>query len=184
MINIQNQKPSRTCTKTYSTYTSFRPHLKDDFNQRCGYCDDPDTHYGHDIGYHIDHFKPKSKFPNLEIDYNNLVYSCPYCNNSKSDKWQEEGGFIDPCDNEYDNHLKRDKRGKIQYKTDRGEYIYKSLKLHLVRHELIWLIGILERQKKLMKKAIDSGSAPQSILSEFYKIQCEIDNYTQRITSG
>lgn len=40
MNNVHRVKPTRTCTKVYSVYQSFRRFLKDDFNQRCGCCDD------------------------------------------------------------------------------------------------------------------------------------------------
>lgn len=177
MSRVQQQKPTRTCDKTYVKYQNFRPYLKADFNQRCGYCDDPGSHYGQEISYHIDHFKPKSKFPNLETNYNNLVYSCPYCNGAKSDKWRETDGFIDPCDSKYDIHLSRNNKGQIKAKTPRGKYIVNNLKLFLKRHEVIWILATLDRQKQQLKNNIDNGTTSE-ILSEFYKIQCQIDKYT------
>ncbi|SMN01283.1 hypothetical protein SPONL_1904 [uncultured Candidatus Thioglobus sp.] len=175
MEKVQQQKPTRNCEKSYSNYGSFRPCLRGDFNQRCGYCDDPDIHYGQKISYHIDHFRPKNKFPNLKTDYSNLVYSCPYCNNAKSDKWKEVNGFIDPCDNEYDSHLERNGKGKIRYKTDRGRYIFESLKLHLIRHELIWSLAILERQKQQLNKISTKNENELKALRQFKKIQEQID---------
>jgi uncharacterized protein (TIGR02646 family) len=88
MFDLVLSKPTRTCAESYSNYRSFKKHLENDFNNRCGYCDDPDSYYGQEISYHIDHFKPKSEFPELEVEYKNLVYSCPYCNRAKSNKWK------------------------------------------------------------------------------------------------
>jgi uncharacterized protein (TIGR02646 family) len=183
MNKVQKQKPSRTCTKTYSKYTSFRWFLRNDFNQRCGYCDDPDTHYGQKVDYHIDHFKPTSKFPNLETNYSNLVYSCPYCNVAKSGKWQKTDGFVDPCDAEYGIHLERNNKGKIKAITPRGEYIVKSLKLFLKRHELIWFLVVLEEQKPKLDKAQTSDLNEVEALKKFRIVQNEIDNYINLLKS-
>ncbi len=179
MIKVQKQKPIRTCSKTYSNYTSFRQYLKTDFNQRCGYCDDPYIHYGQKIDFHIDHFKPKSKFPDLETNYNNLVYSCPYCNKAKSDKWKEVNGFIDPCEAEYDSHLERNNKGQIKAKTPRGEYIVNNLRLSLKRHEIIWMLTILEEQKHQLAKNTNLSDTA----NKFMEIQKKIDEYCQCLAS-
>ncbi len=181
MSNVQKQKPSRTCIKSYSDYRSFRPYLKNDFNQRCGYCDDPDTHYGQEIAYHIDHFKPKSKFSSLKADYHNLVYSCPYCNNAKSNEWKDVDGFIDPCKDEYDTHLERDNKGKIIFKTPRGEYVVINLKLYLRRHSLIWTLGVLEKQKQQLKEIQTNNPNELDISKQFMFIQNKIDDYINNL---
>ena len=40
----------------------------------------------------IEHFRPRSRFPNLSFDWLNLVYACRRCNQSKGDSWP---GFED-----------------------------------------------------------------------------------------
>ena len=37
-----------------------------------------------------DHFRPRSLFPNLWLDWPNLIYSCYRCNQSKGDAWPVE----------------------------------------------------------------------------------------------
>lgn len=37
------------------------------------------------LNFQIDHFKPISKYPELERNYKNLVYCCSYVNRAKSD---------------------------------------------------------------------------------------------------
>jgi len=182
--SIHKSKPVRTCTKTYTRYTFFKPYIREDFNKRCGYCDDLDIYHGGVRGYQIDHFKPHSiaRFSALKEDYNNLVYSCPFCNRAKSNKWKDIDGFIDPCDTEYDNHLRRNNRGKIIAITNRGEYIHKNLNFHLKRHELLWMIEKLEGQSIELNSYLDIlGEGHESelkILREFRKIQNEIKKYT------
>jgi len=51
---------------------------------------------------HIEHFKPKAidKYPELEFVWDNLGYSCPKCNNAKSDSFDENTPYIDPYSEE------------------------------------------------------------------------------------
>ena len=175
--NIQKIKPVRTCTKTYASYTSFKPYIREDFNKRCGYCDDLDVYHGGSRGYQIDHFKPHSiaRFSALKEEYSNLVYSCPFCNRAKSNKWEDTDGFIDPCDEEYDEHLKRNDRGQIIATTNRGQYIHKNLNFHLKRHELLWMIEkIIQQKEKLLvyKKSLNPSHSKYIEIIEKY-IECD-----------
>jgi uncharacterized protein (TIGR02646 family) len=43
-----------------------------------------------------DHFRPKSRFPELVYEWSNWVFSCHDCNNFKGEKWPA-GGLVDPC---------------------------------------------------------------------------------------
>ena len=53
----------------------------------------------HDIILHVDHIKPRSKFPKLELDINNLQILCEDCNLGKSNKdsidWRKEDDVIE-----------------------------------------------------------------------------------------
>ena len=147
---VQKQKPKRTCIRAEVNYRKYKDDIREDFNKRCGYCDDLDIYHGGFRGYQIDHFKPHSipKFFHLKAEYVNLVYSCPFCNRAKSNKWEDIDGFIDPCEEEYDNHLERNRKGQIIATSTRGFYIYKNLNLFLKRHELLWLIEKIVKQKE------------------------------------
>jgi hypothetical protein len=184
ICKVQRQKPKRICTKTYASYTSFKLYIREDFNKRCGYCDDLDIYHGGVRGYQIDHFRPHSisKFTHLKEEYSNLIYSCPFCNRAKSNKWKDLNGFIDPCDEEYDNHLERNQRGQIKCKSEQGKYIYTNLNLYLKRHELLWMIEKLEEQSMEINSYLDSlgegHDLELKILREFRNIQNKIKEYT------
>lgn len=179
-MSIHKIKPQRTFSRELQKYTSYRRYLKDDFFNNCGYCGDGDNFYG---SYHIDHFKPQSIpiFAHLHNDYNNLVYSCPFCNLSKSDTWLTANGFIDPCDIQYDTHLSRNSKGQIVPLTLSGENMYKHLKLYLIRHELIWMIEKLCKQKEELKQLRKTltGADRIKVSDAFIEIQDIIDNYTR-----
>lgn len=146
---FRQNRPTRTCTKTYASYRSYKKYLAADFNTRCGYTDCPDFWFGGRNTFHIDHFKPFSKNPALATDYKNLVYCCSYVNILKSD---DEGDYIDPCDVDFNQHFERDVDGSIVPKSTSKEanYMYNKLQLGLTRYKLIWKLDeILNRLNKL-----------------------------------
>ncbi len=143
------KSPIRNCTKTYASYRSYKKHLAADFNNRCGYTDCPDFWFGGKNNFHIDHYKPFSKNPDLETDYSNLVYCCSYVNILKSD---DEGDYIDPCNVDFNLHFDRGNDGSIIPKKTSKEaiYMYSKLKLGLSRYKIIWMLDeIYDRLIKL-----------------------------------
>lgn len=181
MSSIHKKKPTRSCEKKLENYTSYRPYIKEDFHYSCGYCGDSDKFYGH---YHIDHFQPQGdeRFAHLKSEYSNLVYSCPFCNLSKSDTWIDEDGFIDPCCTSYDDHLKRNNKGKIEPLTKNGKNMYEHMKLYLLRHQLIWVIEKIQLQKEellKLKDKVKEDSEKLKITESFIELQNTIDNYTR-----
>lgn len=155
-------------TRKVADYKNHRSDLKNDFKERCGYCND--IYVWRFASFEIDHFIPrkKDKKPFLtiksETDYTNLVYACKSCNNSKSNKWptndenlhnQDDIGFIDPCDENYNLQFDRLDNGQIKAITSLGSWMFKELKLYKPQHEFIWNLEEL-------KKVIDES---ESILS-------------------
>jgi len=170
---LRQSVPVRTCAKTYASYGSFKKYLRTDFKAQCGYCADSDLLIGK-RHYHIDHFVPKDQLKKIkDNDYSNLVYSCFYCNNSKSSDWptgdesisvnENNEGYIDPCDCDYDKQYYRDLDGNIVPQTDLGKYMHDKLKLWLKRHSVLWMLerlssqinilGELKKQKSLSVKS-------------------------------
>lgn len=158
---LRQSVPARTCTKTYSRYGRFKVALRKDFKAQCGYCADSDELVGKNF-YHIDHFVPKVQLRTIrENDYSNLVYSCFFCNNSKSSDWPSNDetltandsneGYIDPCNPEYDNQYYRDGDGNIIPRTDIGKYMHNQLKLYLKRHSILWMLETLSSQIETLK---------------------------------
>lgn len=164
MRPIKNKQPVRSYSGiNWVTNATNKKYLAPDFDFRCGYCDDLDTYSGGYNTYHVEHFAPKDKFEELEFEYENLLYCCPYCNISKSNKWVGrtsdecvigEKGFIDPCRDEYYTHLGRDDEGNIIYHSPLGEYIYSELKLYLKRHSILHNIDRLRDRRLALKEKI------------------------------
>lgn len=66
-------------------------------NHKCSYCERAiGKKNGQDV--HIDHFKYKDKYPDLVVDWNNLLPSCARCNRNKSTHDTVEQPIINPTE--------------------------------------------------------------------------------------
>ncbi|MFZ4400919.1 MAG: HNH endonuclease [Bacteroidales bacterium] len=142
----------------YADYKRYKQFLADNFNGRCGYTNCHHNWFGGINNFHIDHFIPWKKHPEnpgLKTNYANLVYACSYVNIAKSD---DEGEFIDPCDNDFNNHFYRDHSGNILPKDDSvpAKYMYKKLKLYLKRYGIIWVLDQLEQRMFRLQELIEA----------------------------
>ena len=68
------------------------------FAGKCAYCESAIIHVMYP---HIEHFKPKSNYPELCFEWNNLLLACGVCNGArfKGDKFPESsnnGPFVNP----------------------------------------------------------------------------------------
>lgn len=202
MDDFRINVPTDTCTKTYADYRSYKiPWLKQDYFERCGYCNDHDAWSNGRRGMQIDHFVPKMKFAALfdVHHYSNLVYSCFYCNNNKSDDWATtdpfqaigpdgKRGYIHPRDPNYDLAFKRSMDGSIVPQNDVGQYMYKVLCLGLKRHRLIFHLEkllVIYNELKAEIADLNTSTADRKLLKEkLQEIAVEFVDYYQyfRIT--
>ena len=74
---------------TDSYWLNFRDELDSVFKGLCAYCEEF-------AKGEVDHFKPKSRFPDLVYYWTNWLFVCHECNHSKLDKWPADG-YVDPC---------------------------------------------------------------------------------------
>lgn len=181
-LKIHRIKPKYSEVTENKNYSGHKDNLKTDFHSNCGYCGSPDYVFGGRAGFQIDHFAPKSKFPELTNCYSNLIYSCPICNRGKSCKWPSKTancstlgneGFIHPCSKEYDENLYRRCDGSIVASTPVGDYMIQEMKLYLLRHQVIWVREELRALIKEVEEYIDIsselGAKHHELLSAFFR---------------
>jgi uncharacterized protein (TIGR02646 family) len=106
--------------------------LRDEFEKKCVYCRMPDTMKDAEM-YGVDHYRPKSLFPELASEYSNLFYCCNPCNRRKSDYWPTRSKlkthFIpNPCDHEMHTHL-RFAGERVEPRTAAGDVAHELLDL-------------------------------------------------------
>ena len=115
MNSIQRSEESELLAELRARYASWqemekrcpkkraqvRAELRRDFNKICGYCErrcEPITK-AHSAGEEsVDHFQPKKRFPELSLDWRNLIYACRRCNQAKERNWP---GYDDEGVNEF-----------------------------------------------------------------------------------
>ncbi|MYC34479.1 MAG: TIGR02646 family protein [Chloroflexi bacterium] len=71
----------------------IREALRSDFEGCCAYCEDWCVEGARETGSDnpgtVDHFRPRSRFPNEWLAWLNLVYACRRCNDTKGNLWPE-----------------------------------------------------------------------------------------------
>lgn len=169
-MNVRELLPKRRTTPTESptgkNWSEHKPNLQEDFHFHCGYCGSYDG-YRHTY-FEVDHFVPKSLFEKGKTitycQYDNLVYSCKFCNNNKLSKWPSDNiapsvinnkGFIDPCDKNYDNHLYRTSDGGILWHSALGEYLVTEAFKFDERDYSIKILWELNQRRKLLDVFIE-----------------------------
>lgn len=80
----------------------IRDALKRECASRCAYCDASISHvtFGD-----VEHYRPKSRYPHLVVDWDNLALACDRCNQYKADAFDEELRILWPYEDDIDAHL-------------------------------------------------------------------------------
>lgn len=154
-------------TKSYTSYTSYRPFVEREFSQKCVYCCSPDWLDPAAV-FTIDHYKPKEYHPELECEYSNLFYCCHACNSRKGahpyikDRRTKKLSVVlhwivpNPCDHVMTDHIRVNSRSlEIVPQTEDGGHTIRLLDLnsrHRVRHRERHENDI--RRLKLLQKSI------------------------------
>lgn len=135
---------------TSGEYQDWKQQISDDCHNRCVYCSIEENPWGGIDHFHIEHFKPQSKFTALKNTITNLYHACPICNRFKSDDWPtdsnlDEISYPDPGQHDYSD--------LFEFKMSSFELVgkYKASKyivnrLYLNRPQLIY-----ERREQVLK---------------------------------
>ncbi|GAB2698715.1 hypothetical protein GCM10011495_32760 [Hymenobacter frigidus] len=137
--------------------------LVDETNGKCAYCESKVTHvYPGDI----EHIIPKSKFPDLAFDWENLTFSCSICNNLKSDYYDPTYPVVNPYFDIISRHITSSGSLIIHMPgSERGELTHVLLQLN--RGDLI---ERREEALQVFRKYLDSyAKATVPILKDIYK---------------
>jgi flagellum-specific peptidoglycan hydrolase FlgJ len=93
---------------------------------KCMYCESKIEHNSY---AHVEHIKPKKKFPELELVCDNLGFCCPMCNIIKGDKYDENTPFINPYNENPEDHIVFFGY-YVRRSSERGEYTINELGLN------------------------------------------------------
>jgi hypothetical protein len=131
----------RTAAPPYANYQRYKPYLREDFAYVCVYCGIHENEAGGPRYFTVEHFRPKSRFPELRTAYHNLLYACGVCNSYKGNDWPSEQplddgvGYLDPCEHDYDIHFACADNCTVVGKTPVAHYMIK--RMHLNRQMML-----------------------------------------------
>lgn len=169
--NFKKHEIHRSCDKRFDMARKYRPYLQKDFHDRCCYCNMPRGLVT--VPFHVEHFIPEDAFhgkkDSLKTDYNNLMWACPKCNLSKSNKYEgdlehsdkiENLLFYNPVETDYDTIFYRNELGGIDSDDPKGREMIKLLKLYRPVHNLAWMVERLERTCNELERRLKSETDP------------------------
>lgn len=124
----------------------------------------------------VDHYRPKKRFSNLELDYTNLYYCCGECNTYKGNKWptQEQLAagecFVDVCVHEWNDHFEirsdittgKTSIGRFtaeQVRLSRPKLTTRNRDLRVQESKIRGSLARIERLRLLSKSDINSEEA-------------------------
>ncbi len=118
------EKPSDSLWNKYNK-AYVRNTLKEMFHDKCAYCESKITHVTYP---HIEHYRPKKKYPQYTFEWQNLLLACSICNGSahKGDKFPLKDGNVDkplllnPCDDDPGQHLEFE-QARVVFLSERGQ---------------------------------------------------------------
>jgi len=139
ILTRREKYKTKTNGEPYLNYQAYFDEVAEDCKHRCVYCDVLVEEIGGE-GMHLDHFKPRKHFPELELAPNNLVLACAKCNLLKSHWWPEKTcavkskfhGFIDPFSPHRVTFFEVNKNGEVVGKLPPSEYVIELLSLNRI----------------------------------------------------
>lgn len=152
------------------------------FHGKCAYCESYIRHV--DYG-HIEHFRPRAKYPKKTFDWSNLVLACGVCNGSehKGDAFPlqaDDGPLINPCTEEPAQHLSFDydpvaRLASVHGRTQRGRTTEKLLGLNRSdlrtyrskRLKQLWFIAQRAVRDPEARSLLDEAASPSEAYSAF-----------------
>lgn len=116
----------------------WKAKIADECGAQCIYCAIHEARFGGIRNFHVEHFRPKAKFPKLENDIRNLYLACAICNVLKCDDWPAEPkpdhsapGYPDPAACDYNSLFSIDGRThEIGSSVVAGRYVIERVMLN------------------------------------------------------
>ena len=136
----------RSTYGTYKYFNGYRSEIREDCQYRCVYCDLHERDVGSERSMSIDHFRPKGKYPSLERDPQNLVWSCIECNQRKKDDWPAHGLPSNPTVNGVAGYVDPFVEDRRDYFDVTGDGEFTALK-----HPAGYMIGFLALNRPLLQ---------------------------------
>jgi hypothetical protein len=173
-------------------YTDWKDQISKDCYEQCVYCSINEGPWGGIDHYHIDHFKPQSKFEHLTHVITNLYHCCPICNKFKLDDWPNDCDnldvvcYPDPSDHNYCDIFEISPSNyNIKGKYVAAEYVVN--RLYLNRPQLVYerreyflttrAMELITEAKSVLEVAIDNDSVNKKDLLNLSAVMLKMNQH-------
>lgn len=150
--------------------------LTEETSAKCAYCESKVNHISYD---EVEHIKPKSIFPELVCEWNNLTIACQKCNRNKGSFYDADCAIINPYTQNPDEHLYW--AGPMIFPLSKDVGKISRDKLQLNRVDLVIKRGEkLNRIHDLQQQAHESENASikKALLNEIESLISENEEYS------
>ena len=138
---------SRTAQPAKGTYKDWKDILRVEGRYQCVYCTISEGRFGGLRNFHVEHYRPKSKYAAHENSIANLFYACAICNSFKGSDWPGDpakdfsnAAYPDPSACCYSEFLSVDGHGLVGSSVVAGKFIVE--RLYLNRPQLVNARGL------------------------------------------
>jgi hypothetical protein len=168
---------SKTNQPPNGTYKDWKPLLAIEARRQCVYCTIHESSFGGIRNFHVEHYRPKSKFEHLINSIKNLFYACAICNTFKGDDWPGEPTknhdlpcYPDPSLVDYADIISPTELGFLQGRNAAGTYLVERLYLNrpqLITERLVYeanqtLKELLDRMESSVAQLMEVATASPS----------------------
>lgn len=164
-------------------YRSWKPLLAKEGKMQCVYCCIHESQFGGTRNFHVEHFRPKARFPALRNSYSNLFYACGVCNVFKSDDWPGDytpgdltkPAYPDPSEIDYGSFLHvDDSTGEVSGDGVTGRYIVERLHLnrpHMVAVRVLSALFFrLDSSRQQIEQLLQRGQIPDELKDDVINV--------------
>lgn len=145
-----------------------RKALKDMYGSLCCYCEGEIDLTGY---AEIEHYKPKSLFPDLCFQWSNLHQICTKCNKKKNAKWDNEFPILNPTQDSVDDKIEF--RGQMLCMKEQDKRVQNTIE-HL---EINKRAELFDFRSKLWAKALEYRKKNDAAKAAFKDLILSEDNY-------
>ena len=175
IVGVPREQPQN------GSYSDWKSDIAQHCRHRCIYCALREQGLG-ERQFHVEHFRPKNDFPELENAIENLFYACSICNCFKGSDWPSEPSpeldapsYVDPSSVDYNEFVAISDGWEVE--SDLPAFRYMIERLFLNRAQLIaarrctqTVAEIVKKKEELVAlllRTVESGgTADSEILSE------------------
>ena len=165
-------------------WRKFHTNVREAFFGLCAYCEEI-------CRGEVEHFRPKSKFPDRVYKWSNWLLACHDCNHAKGEKWPR-GGYVDPCSRTRKGRPELFFRfdtltgeiipasGVTQSQVNKAKRMIKDLKLNELHH-LEKRLGWLEVIRAYLRDCVGDEDRVLDFIEEFTRRERELSSITRVI---